>query len=134
MAPVITLCGSTSFKVEFIREAQRLGEEGWLVISLTTFTHADELATTDETKAMLDAVHMQKIMMSDAIQVINVNGYIGDSTRREIAFAALQDKRIFFCEEPTASIYNMIRTINNVRYSAGMSARLYNSYQKLAGV
>jgi len=134
MAPVITLCGSTLFKVEFIREAQRLGEEGWLVISLTTFTHADELATTDETKAMLDAVHMQKIMMSDAIQVINVNGYIGDSTRREIAFAALQDKRIFFCEEPTASIYNMIRTINNVRYSAGMSARLYNSYQKLAGV
>ena len=111
MQPIITLCGSTKFKTEFLSVAQRLGEKGWLVISLTNFTHADTLDTTKETEAMLDAIHMQKIMMSDSIYVINKDGYIGEATLRAIAFAIVLRKSIIFFELPASSIKSMMDTI-----------------------
>jgi hypothetical protein len=111
MQPVITLCGSTKFKAAFFKAAERLGNEGALVITVTTFTHADNLDTTAEEMALLDAVHMQKIMISDEIYVINQGGYIGESTLREIAFAAIMKKTIRFMEQPTIPVQEMLSTI-----------------------
>jgi len=103
---VITLCGSSKFKKEFIEVAEKLSLEGNIVISLGLFGHADnKFATviTDDVKAMLDAAHKQKIEMSDAIYVINPGGYIGDSTRSEIGYAINLGKEVHFLE-PIKSI------------------------------
>ena len=85
---VITLCGSTRFKDEFLAAQKRLTLEGNIVISVGLFGHSgDDEVWTEGTKAMLDDMHLRKIDMADEIFVINVGGYIGESTRREIAYA-----------------------------------------------
>ena len=50
----------------------------------------------EETKKMLDEMHKQKIDMSDEIYVINVGGYIGESTKNEIEYAKARGKRISY--------------------------------------
>ncbi len=57
-AKVITLCGSTTFEAEFAEVNQRLG-----------------------------SVHLQKIRMVDEVFIVDPGGYVGESTRREIAYA-----------------------------------------------
>lgn len=95
---VITLCGSTKFKKEFEEANARLTMEGNVVISVGLFGHADSVALTKEQKEMLDQIHFDKIHMSDEIYVINVGGYIGESTRNEIEFATTTNKKISYLE------------------------------------
>lgn len=104
---VITLCGSTRFKDEFLREQKRLTLEGNIVISVGLFGHSgdnevwesmDE-GTLTKTKEMLDDMHKRKIDMADEIFVINVNGYIGDSTKSEIAYAESTGKKVNYLEK-----------------------------------
>lgn len=90
---VITLCGSTKFKDEFIEAQKRLTLEGNIVISVGLFGHSgDSEVFTEGVKEMLDDMHFRKIDMADEIYVINVGGYIGSSTRREIEYATAQNK------------------------------------------
>lgn len=96
---VITLCGSTKFKDEFMREQKRLTLEGNIVISVGFFVHSDGKPISDETKAMLDDIHKRKIDMSDEIFVINKGGYIGSSTRSEIEYAKRTGKKINYLEK-----------------------------------
>jgi len=85
---VITLCGSTKFKDEFIEAQKRLTIEGNIVISVGLFGHSgDAEVWTEGTKAMLDDMHLRKIDMADEIFVINVGDYIGSSTQKEIEYA-----------------------------------------------
>lgn len=85
---VVTLCGSTKFKEQYIETQKRLTLDGNIVISVGLFGHSgDDEVWTDGTKAMLDDMHLRKIDMADEIVVINVDGYIGESTRKEIAYA-----------------------------------------------
>lgn len=85
---VITLCGSTKFKDEFLRVQKELTLKGNIVISVGLFGHSgDNEVWTDDTKTMLDDMHKAKIDMADEIFVINVDGYIGESTRSEIEYA-----------------------------------------------
>ena len=98
---VITLCGSTRFKDAFIETQKRLTLEGNIVISVGLFGHAgDDEVWTPGTKEMLDDMHKRKIDMADEIFVINVGGYIGDSTQSEIDYAAKAGKSIRFLENP----------------------------------
>ena len=103
---VITLCGSTRFKDEFMEIQKRLTLEGNIVISVGLFGHAgdnevwenmDE-GTLTQTKEMLDDMHKRKIDMADEIFVINVGGYIGDSTRSEIEYAYAAGKEVRYLE------------------------------------
>lgn len=103
---VITLCGSTRFKDEFMEAQKRLTFEGNIVISVGLFGHAgdaeawenmDEGALT-KTKEMLDDMHKRKIDMADEIYVINVGGYIGSSTKSEIEYAKAAGKEILYLE------------------------------------
>jgi len=85
--PVVTLCGSTKFKEEFIKINEELTLQGYIVISVGLFGHADDKFNniiTPEKKELLDKIHLRKIDMADIIYVINVNGYVGKSTRNEI--------------------------------------------------
>lgn len=94
---VITLCGSTRFKFLFERINRKLTLEGHVVLSVGVFGHAGDVIT-DEQKIMLDDIHKRKIDMSDAIYVINANGYIGKSTLSEIAYAIEHNKQVIYME------------------------------------
>ena len=97
---VITLCGSTRFKDAFLAAQKRLTLEGNIVISVGLFGHAgDDEVWTEGTKEMLDDMHKRKIDMSDGIFVINVGGYIGSSTRSEIAYALAAGKDVEYLEK-----------------------------------
>ena len=105
--PVITLCGSTRFKNEFMEAQKRLTLEGNIVISVGLFGHSGDKevwenmdeGTLTKTKEMLDDMHKCKIDMADSIYVINVGGYIGDSTRSEIEYAKNHGKEVKYLEE-----------------------------------
>ena len=103
---VITLCGSTRFKDEFLKVQKDLTLKGNIVLSVGLFGHSgdDEVwenmaeGTLTKTKEMLDDMHKRKIDMADEIFVINVNGYIGDSTKSEIEYASKLRKKINYLE------------------------------------
>lgn len=99
---VVTLCGSTRFKDAYDSENARLTLEGYVVLSCGVWErnnppYAD---VTDEEKKNLDVTHKRKIDLSDSIRVINVGGYIGESTKSEIEYAAKYGKRITYLEPP----------------------------------
>lgn len=97
--PVITLCGSTRFKDEFIAAQKRLTLEGNIVISVGLFGHSgDDEVFTENVKQMLDDIHKRKIDMADEIFVINKNGYIGSSTKSEIEYAEATGKTVRYLE------------------------------------
>ena len=92
---VITLCGSTRFKDDFIRAQKDLTLAGNIVISVGLFGHqGDDEVWEEGVKEMLDEMHLAKIDMADEIFVINPGGYIGASTKREIAYASAKGKKI----------------------------------------
>lgn len=92
---IITLCGSTRFKEEFIRVQKELTLQGNIVISVGLFGHSgDDEVWDDGVKEMLDDMHLAKIDLADEIFVINVDGYIGKSTAREIAYAKACGKKV----------------------------------------
>ena len=97
---VITLCGSTKFKDEFLKEQKRLTLEGNIVISVGLFGHSgDDVVWNDNVKEMLDDMHKRKIDMADEIFVINKCGYIGSSTKSEIEYAKKTGKPVHYLEE-----------------------------------
>jgi len=91
---IVTLCGSTKFKQQFLEVQKRLSLEGKIVISVSMFGHADNEPITPEQKVALDQLHFRKIDLSDTIYVIDVESYIGESTRNEITYAGKSGKNI----------------------------------------
>jgi hypothetical protein len=97
---VVTLCGSTKFKDAFMQAQKELTLAGNIVISVGLFGHSgDSEVFTEGTKEMLDDMHKRKIDMADEIFVINVGGYIGSSTRSEIAYAQATGKPVRYLED-----------------------------------
>jgi len=97
---VITICGSTRFKEEMFEAAKKLTLDDHIVLMPTIFEHADNEELTTEQKIRLDNLHKQKIDMSDAIFVVNKDGYIGESTFGEIDWAARHKKELYFLVNP----------------------------------
>ena len=96
---VTTLCGSTRYKDAFMEVQKRLTLQGNIVISVGLFGHSgDDEVWTEGTKEMLDDMHKRKIDMADEIFVINVDGYIGSSTRSEIEYATATGKTVNYLE------------------------------------
>jgi hypothetical protein len=98
---VITICGSTKFKAEYEAVNKWLTLRGHVVLSVACFGHADSHNFTIEDKKILDRVHRDKIDLSDAIFVIDKNGYIGESTKSEIAHAKLAGKKVYYMSQFT---------------------------------
>lgn len=98
---VITLCGSTKFKDDFIRVQKELTLKGYIVLSVGLFGYSgDNEVWAEGIKEMLDDMHKKKIDMSDEIYVINKNGYIGESTKSEIEYAKNHNKKIRYLINP----------------------------------
>ena len=96
---IVTLCGSTRFKEQFMEVQKRLTLEGCIVISVGLFGHSgDGDVWKPGVKEMREDMHLRKIDMAEEIFVINVGGYSGDSTRREIAYAERTGKTIKYLE------------------------------------
>ncbi len=103
---VITLCGSTRFPDAFALANMHLSLKGNIVIGLGMLGHADQptgarflTSDGDESKPEkqgLDQLHFRKIDLSDGVYVCNVGGYVGSSTRREIAYARERGKTVEF--------------------------------------
>lgn len=104
---IITLCGSTRFKDEFMKAQKDLTLKGNIVISVGMFGHSGDTevwenmdeGTLRKTKQMLDDMHKRKIDLADEIFVINVNGYIGESTKSEIEYANKTGKKVNYLEK-----------------------------------
>ena len=103
---VITLCGSTRFKEEFLTVQKRLTLEGNIVISVGLFGHSgDNEVWEPGTKEMLDEMHRKKIDMSNEIFVINKDGYIGESTLAEIEYARKTNKSVRYLEPNESGVF-----------------------------
>ena len=96
---VITLCGSTRFKNTFLEVERLLSYKEYIVISVGIYQHTDiedRNRMTPTIKEMQDDMHKCKIDMSDEIYVIDVDGYIGDSTRSQIEYAKACGKKVHY--------------------------------------
>ena len=102
---IVTLCGSTKFKDEFIDAQLRETLAGKIVLTTGCNMRSDQeifgrmdAAEFRKTRARLDILHLHKIAMSDEILVLNVGGYIGESTEREIEYAESIGVKIRYLE------------------------------------
>ncbi len=94
---VITICGSLKFKDEIIKIAMKMELEGDVVLTpIFPINNKDDF--TEKQLNMLGKMHKEKIKLSDAILVVNVNGYIGNSTKNEIEYAKSLNKEIIYLE------------------------------------
>ena len=83
---IVCLCGSTRFRAEFAEANRAETMKGKIVLAPGVFGHSGD-PLTDEDKLTLDLLHLAKINMAHEVLVVNPCGYIGESTRREIAYA-----------------------------------------------
>lgn len=104
---VVCLCGSTRFKDAFEEANRRETLAGRIVLSVAIFGHCETEELHPEVKHQLDMLHLKKIDLAEEVLVINVNGYIGESTRREIAYANERGKRIRYLEEATVCVLHL---------------------------
>lgn len=93
---IITVCGSLKFQKEIMEISEKLELEGNCVLTPIYPTNSDKDAYTEEQVLMLDKMHKEKIKLSDCILVVNVNNYIGNSTKSEIEFAKSLNKEIIY--------------------------------------
>ena len=95
---IITLCGSTKFskRKDFDYANLQLTLNNMIVLQSGCYAHHDNIEISNVQKHKLDIRHKEKILMSDCVLIINVNDYIGDSTKSEIEYAQSINKPIFY--------------------------------------
>jgi len=94
---IITICGSLKFIEEMKFYTEKLALEGNCVLSVIYPTKDKECYTSEEIQ-ILGKGHYKKIDLSDAIFVINKNGYIGETVREEIEYTKDKNKEIIYLE------------------------------------
>lgn len=94
---VVTLCGSVRFWDKIQEMAERLELENEYVV-IGIIPHVMQRDFTEYEKNLLGELHFRKIDLSDAIFVVNVGGYIGESVKKEIEYAKQTGKEIMYLE------------------------------------
>lgn len=92
---VVTICGSMKFKDKMMEVARDLEIKNKYVVIQCVYSN-DKF--NEEEQVLLADLHYKKIDISDAIYVVNVDGYIGTSTKKEIEYAKSLNKEIFSLE------------------------------------
>ena len=104
---VVCLCGSTRFTVEMSNIIWNYAKQGILALGCCILLSNHEnsgreidhhLAEKENVAEILDELHLRKIDIADEVFIVNVNGYIGDGTKREIRYASAHKKPIRFLE------------------------------------
>lgn len=89
---VITLCGSTKFIKEFKQVEVKLTLKGFVVLRPVFFEENTDIKPSQKERELLGKIHFKKIELSDEILVIDKDGYLGESTEKEIEYAKQQGK------------------------------------------
>jgi len=103
---VVVICGSTRFRRQIAAANRGLTLAGHIVLAPGVFVHDDQASAepiSDEQKRQLDSLHLAKIDLASWVYVVNPGGYFGESTRREIAYAALLGKQVVFSDQVDAA-------------------------------
>lgn len=102
---VVCLCGSARFWAQFQKSYIEETLAGRIVLSVAATPGGDEAlfglcspTEREQTLTMLETLHRHKIDLADEVLILNVDGYVGPSTERELAYAEQQGKRIRFLE------------------------------------
>lgn len=95
---VITICGSMRYSKEMMKISEELElKNGYAVIQCVY--NVDGLKYEGMDASILDKIHRKKIDISDAIYVVNIDGYIGNSTKNEIEYAINNGKEVIYHEK-----------------------------------
>jgi len=95
---VVVMCGSLRHMDIIQKTAERLElERGYAVITMLPHVLPKEL--TKNERELLGELHLRKIDLADAVYIVNVNGYIGEAVKCEIAYARAKGKEILYLEE-----------------------------------
>ena len=104
-AKVICLCGSTRFTPEMLITQWNLTKQGnvvlsWCALPDNYFNGEDKthIGNQEGVKEIVDEVHKRKIDLADEVFVLNIGGYIGESTRSEVRYAIEHSKVVKFLE------------------------------------
>ena len=92
---IVTLCGSLKFKNEMMSVAEKMSLEGYCILT-PVYLISGNTGITKEQMLKLKEEHFKRIELSDAILVVNIDNYIGDSTNIEIEYAKRLDKEIIY--------------------------------------
>jgi hypothetical protein len=115
---IVCLCGSTRFYEEFQRQNYLETMAGNIVLSVGHYPHSSEqvhgenIGITPEQKIALDELHKRKIDLADEVLILNVGGYIGDSTESERQYALWTNKKVRYLE-PIRSGISAIQILND---------------------
>lgn len=94
---IITVCGSLKFYKEMMDITEKMELQGnYMLVPIYNPSKSSKDDFTEEEALMLDKMHKERIKLSDAILVVNVNDYIGSSTKSEIEFAKSLNKEIIY--------------------------------------
>lgn len=93
---IITVCGSLRFMKEIMEITEKMNLQGNCMLSIVYPAKLDKDDYTDEEITMLGKMHKERIKLSDAILVVDVDHYIGSSTKNEIEFAKSLNKEIIY--------------------------------------
>lgn len=100
---IVCLCGSTRFVDHYNEWRRKLTLQGKIVLSIELVIPQSEAEDPQHhnysVKRMLDELHLRKIDLANEVMILNVGGYIGESTRYEIEYAQQQGKIIRYLEE-----------------------------------
>jgi len=92
----VCLIGSSKFKEQFMEVAAQETLKGHVVLMPHVFPHADNLKFSEQETAMMEELHLRKIDLADQVIVLNVGGYIGETTQRQIDYAWKSGKIVPF--------------------------------------
>lgn len=97
---VVCLCGSTRFRQAWTDATREKSLDGEIVLSVGVMIHAgaSPIPHISPAKKRLDELHLRKIDLADYVYVLNVGGYVGESTKNEIEYALSVGKRIEYLE------------------------------------
>lgn len=94
---IIAVCGSLRFVKEMMEITEKMELQGnCMLVPIYNPTKSNKDDYSEEEALMLDKMHKERIKLSDAILVVNVGGYIGNSTKNEIKFAKSLNKEIIY--------------------------------------
>lgn len=94
---IITICGSMKFVRKMMEISEKVELQGNVVLMpIYNPSRPNKEAFTNEEVLILDKLHRERIKLSDAILVVNVNGYIGSSTKSEIEYAKSLNKEVIY--------------------------------------
>lgn len=105
---VVVFCGSSRFVREMAVLMWEWEKAGKIAMGLHLLPENypgiqdDHQAEHEGVAAAMDELHLRKIDLADSVFVVNVGGYVGDSTRREIAYARSKGKPVAFLEPEAA--------------------------------